>query len=322
MKLRILLTGRNGQIGADLEGLLALFGEVIALDITELDLANMDAVRRAVREHRPGLIVNAAGYTAVDKAESEPGLAQTVNAEAPGVLAEEARKIGAGIVHYSTDYVFDGSKGAPYVESDPTNPTSLYGRTKQAGERKIQEAGVPYLIFRTSWIYATRGRNFLLTILRLASEREELRIVNDQVGAPTWSRMVAAGTVQILSRVLSPERRLSRMQESSGVYHLTAAGQTSWYEFARAIVEECSAAAGLGPWFASATSGRPFAVKRILAISTSEYPTPARRPPYSVLSNARVAEVFGVRLPDWRTQLQLAIRDAKEQDFHHTLALR
>ncbi len=319
MRSRILLTGKNGQIGHDLQELLAPLGEIIGLDRTQLDLANLVAVRQAVRELRPRLIVNAAAYTAVDKAESEPTLAQVVNGDAPGIMAEEARRVGAGIVHYSTDYVFDGIKGEPYAETDETNPINVYGRTKLAGEWRIQEAGVPYLIFRTSWVYSTRGRNFLLTILRLASERKELRVVNDQIGAPTWSRMAAAGTVKILSLILSPNWELSRLEKLGGVYHLTAAGDTTWYDFARAILEGCSDSARLGSWFEAATPRGLLASRRLLPIATSEYPTPARRPPYSVLSNAKVRGAFDVQLPHWRTQLQLALGNQEAQDIQPAL---
>ena len=229
--------------------------------------------------------------------------ARTVNAEAPGILAEEAKTLGALLVHYSTDYVFDGSKGSPYEESDPPGPISAYGRTKLAGERAIQATGAAHLIFRTEWVYATRSRNFLLTILRLATQREELRIVDDQLGAPTWSRMIAAATARILER-----HTPSDLAERSGIYHLTAAGETTWYGFARAILEECADPARLGPWFAEATGGRPLIARHIVPIATSDYPTPARRPPYSLLSNDKLRRTFAIELPDWRTQLHWAMR--------------
>ena len=302
MKPRILLTGKNGQLGGELQTLLLRFGETIALGHAELNLADPDAVRRIVRESRPALIVNAAAYTAVDQAESDEATAHAVNAVAPGILAEEAKKLGALLVHYSTDYVFDGSKGSPYDESDPPGPLSAYGRTKLAGEQAIQATGAAHLIFRTEWVYATRGRNFLLTILRLTTQREELRIVDDQLGAPTWSRMIAAATARILERH-SP----SLLAERSGVYHLTAAGQTTWYGFARAILEECADPSRLGPWFAEATGGRPLVTQRILPIATSDYPTPARRPLCSVLSNNKLRRTFAIELPDWRAQLHWAM---------------
>jgi dTDP-4-dehydrorhamnose reductase len=188
---RILLTGKNGQVGWELQRTLATLGEVVTLDRQDLDLADPDSIRRVVREHKPNLIVNAAAYTAVDKAEEESDLAMVINGTAPGILAEEAKRLSAAIIHYSTDYVFDGSKNTPYTEEDAPNPLNVYGRTKLAGERAIQAVGAPYLILRTSWVYGMRGKNFLLTILRLARERNEIKVVNDQIGAPTWSRIIA-----------------------------------------------------------------------------------------------------------------------------------
>ncbi len=198
---RILITGTNGQVGFELLRSLAGLGTVIAAGRDELDLADPDAIRRTLRDTKPGLIVNAAAYTAVDKAEAEPELALAINGVAPGILAEEAKRLGAALIHYSTDYVFDGSKGAPYTEDDAPRPISAYGRTKLAGEHAIQAVGVPHLILRTSWVYGARGSNFLLTILRLAKEREELSIVDDQIGAPTWSRAIAMATAGILERL-------------------------------------------------------------------------------------------------------------------------
>jgi len=205
MKFRILLVGKNGQVGAELAIALPTLGEVIALDRQQLDLSKPDAIRRTIQAIRPALIVNAAAYTAVDQAEKEEAVAQALNVDAPALMAQEAKKIGAGIVHFSTDYVFDGSKRSPYVENDPSNPVSVYGKTKLAGEQAIQEVGVPHLIFRTAWVYGTRGRNFLLTILRLASQREELRIVHDQFGAPTWCREIARGTASVLGGLLADQ---------------------------------------------------------------------------------------------------------------------
>jgi dTDP-4-dehydrorhamnose reductase len=272
-----------------------------------LDLTDSDAIRRVVREWQPQLIVNAAAYTAVDQAENDRQVAHAVNAVAPRVMAEEARKVGAAIVHYSTDYVFDGCKSTPYQESDVPSPINFYGKTKLAGEEAIERAGVPYIILRTAWVYATQGNNFLLSILRLASQKEELRVVEDQIGAPTWSRMIAIGTTCILARMCSSEFGLSGARELSGVYHLTAAGQTSWYDFARAILEECSNSAQLGPWFAAATGGQPFVLRRIVPISSNDYLSLARRPAYSVLSNNKLRHRFGIILPHWRSQLHLAL---------------
>jgi len=298
MNLRIYLTGKNGQVGWELQRCLAPLGEVTAVDIDEVDLLNPEAIRQSLREARPHLIVNPAAYTAVDQAEKEPLLARAINAEAPGIMVEEAKRIGCAFVHYSTDYVFDGTKGSPYTEADNPCPISVYGETKLAGERTVQAAGIPHLILRTSWVYGTRGKNFLLTVLRLAAEREELRIVDDQVGAPTWSRMIAETTALILARTYSPESGLASLEELSGVYHLTAAGQTTWYHFTRAILED-PAARSLwpGPWVA----------KKVVPIRTEEYPTPAKRPVHSVLSNAKLQQTFGLTLPSWQTQLKMAL---------------
>jgi dTDP-4-dehydrorhamnose reductase len=313
MKPRILLIGKNGQVGAELAVALPTLGEVIALDRQELDLAKPDAIRRTIREIRPVLIVNAAGYTAVDQAEKEEALAQTLNADAPELIAEEAKKISAGLVHYSTDYVFDGSKHSPYDETDPPNPVSVYGKTKLAGEQAIQEVGLPHLILRTAWVYGTRGRNFLLTILRLASQREELRVVNDQFGAPTWCREIARGTTAILGRLLDDHGAALSLPETGGVFHMTAAGVTTWHDFAQAILDEASHTTSNPSWLPAATGGRNLIAKRITAITTAEYPTPARRPPYSVLSNSLLGQRFGVQLTPWRAQLHSAITDGQLQ---------
>jgi len=237
--MKILLLGKNGQIGWELRRTLAPLGELIALGRKELDLTFDKEIRRTVREIRPNLIVNAAAYTAVDKAEEEPGIAAVVNSIAPGILAEEAKRLNAGIVHYSTDYVFDGTKTEPYTEEDKPNPINMYGKTKLEGEKAVQAAGVPYLIFRTSWVYGLRGKNFFLAILRLAREKEELQVVDDQIGAPTWCRMIAEATAQVLAQIYSPLTSYS-FTEVSGIYHLTAGGQTSWYGFASAILDRIS----------------------------------------------------------------------------------
>jgi dTDP-4-dehydrorhamnose reductase len=302
MKPAILLIGSNGQVGRDLSEILPRIGEVTALDRQRLDLTQPEEIRRAIRTSRPGWIVNAAAYTAVDKAESEESLARAINAEAPRVMAEEARKIGACLIHYSTDYVFDGMKTTPYVEDDPANPQNAYGRTKLEGERAIRDSGAAYLIFRTAWVYATRGRNFLLTILRLATQREELRIVRDQLGAPTLSAEIAQATASVLAKISAGHPGAASLAEASGIYHMTAGGETNWYEFASAIVERAKTAPHLD-WLASATGGLPIITRRVIPIASSEYPTPARRPAYSVLSNARLSRVFSVQLPDAREQL-------------------
>jgi len=304
MKPKIMLTGKGGQVGSELRRFLPRLGDLAAPDRHELDLLDVDNIRRAVRDIRPQLIVNAAAYTKVDAAESDEANAHAVNTIAPAVLAEEAKKLGAAVVHYSTDYVFDGAKAAPYEEMDSANPISVYGKTKLAGEQAIRSTGVPHLIFRTAWVYATRGRNFLLTILRLATEKEELRIVRDQIGAPTWSREIAAATTKILAQVIERGSATSDFTEVSGTYHLTAAGETTWYDFARAIIEEASHTPQSIPWFAAATGGRRLATRYIIPITTQEFPTAAARPAYSVLSNSRLIQTFGVALPDWRAQMQ------------------
>jgi len=219
------------------------------------------------------------------------------------VMAQEAKKIGASLIHYSTDYVFDGSKTSPYTEEDPANPQNVYGKTKLEGDLAIQESGVPFMIFRIAWVYGTEGRNFLLTILRLATQREELRIVSDQFGAPTTSKEIAKATTQILSQIGAVGNDPFSLTGVSGIYHMTAAGETTWFDFAEAILEQSLTYDASTPWFAAATNGRPLIARKIIAIPTSEYPTPVRRPSYSVLSNERLFHTFSVRLPDWQTQL-------------------
>jgi dTDP-4-dehydrorhamnose reductase len=310
MKLKILLIGKNGQVGRELGRLLPSVGEVFALDRRQLDLLKPDDVRRTIREIRPQLIVNAAAYTAVDQAESDEPTARAINADAPLLMAQEAKKVGAALVHYSTDYVFDGLKTSPYCESDAPNPVSVYGKTKLAGELAIQEAGVPHLIFRTAWVYATHGRNFLLTILRLASEREELRVVSDQIGAPTWARELARATVAVIDRILRNHQNEFSSEGMTGIYHMTATGVTNWFAFAKAILGEASQSPIIPAWMAIATKGRPLITNQISAISTIEYPTAARRPAYSVLSNSLLDHTFDVQLRDWRS----ALHDAFESE--------
>jgi len=308
MNSRILLTGKTGQVGAELLALLPSIGEVAAFDRHELDLSSPDQIRRAIRDVRPTIIVNAAAYTSVDQAEKQEKQAHIINVEAPALMAEEAKKIGAALVHYSTDYVFDGSNSHPYHEADLPNPINAYGRTKLAGEVAIQAVGVAHLIFRTAWVYGTRGRNFLLTILRLATEREELKVVRDQFGAPTWSREIAKGTTNILTQL--SEQGQQAVSRVSGIYHMTAAGKTSWFEFAETILEKTSRLPRGIPWFETATKGQPLVARRVTAITTAEYPTPARRPAYSVLSNSHLKEIFGLELPDWKSQLASAIANS------------
>ncbi|MFM0285983.1 dTDP-4-dehydrorhamnose reductase [Paraburkholderia megapolitana] len=286
----ILLTGVNGQVGFDLQRSLQGLGKVVALDRNALNLDDLDQVRRVVREVKPGLIVNPAAHTAVDKAETEVDAAMRLNAETPGVLAEEAKRLGAALVHYSTDYVFDGTKDGAYVETDAVNPQNVYGKSKLAGEQAIAASGCAHLIFRTSWVYGTRGKNFLLTMLRLGAERSELSVVADQFGAPTWANTIAALSASVLSQAVVAGSG-DWWAEHSGVYHLTASGVTSWHGFAEAIFDF------------SNLEKKP-AVKPIPA---SSYPTPAARPGNSRMSNEKLADVFGVRAPDWRDALQLCM---------------
>ena len=304
MKPVILLTGKNGQVGGELLPFLPQLGKVVALGRDQLDLSKPDDISRTIREVRPQLIVNTAAYTAVDQAEADLAMAHAINAEAPRLMAEEARKIGAVLVHYSTDYVFDGAKRTPYDEADSANPMNVYGKTKFAGEQAIRTSGVTHLMFRTAWVYATRGRNFLLTILRLATEREELRIVSDQVGAPTCASDVAAATSKILTGICERNHGEFVFSEVSGTYHMSAAGQTTWYDFAKTVLEKAGATSQGLVWLAKATHGRQLIARRVVPISTEEFRSPTQRPVYSVLSNSRLIQTFGVALPDWHTQLQ------------------
>jgi dTDP-4-dehydrorhamnose reductase len=287
----IIILGKQGQVAWDLQVTLTTLGHVTILGSQELDLANPNRIRERVRQIQPDIIVNAAAYTAVDKAESEPDLCMAINATAPAILAELAREHQALLVHYSTDYVFDGTKTSPYLETDPTNPLSVYGASKLAGERAIIEVDCPHLILRTTWVYGNRGKNFLLTILRLAAERGELKIIADQFGAPTWSRAIASATAQIVAQC---HRDLLRQRSSiRGVYNLSAAGKTSWHGFASEIVTQ----------YRSQYPERHLAVQNIIPIPTSEYPTPAQRPTNSILDNSKILADFGVQLPDWQLSL-------------------
>ena len=300
----ILLTGKNGQVGRELATMLPAIGNVVAIGRDELDLSKPDDIRNLIRKINPQLIVNAAAYTAVDKAESEESLATAINAEAPGIMAEEAKKIGAALIHYSTDYIFAGLKTTPDNENDAPNPQSVYGRTKLQGEKAIQHADVDHLIFRTAWVYSGEGKNFLLTILRLATQREELRIVSDQIGAPTSSHEIATATTKILAELFSHDKRKHPLSKVSGTYHMSASGETSWAGFAEAILEHTRSHPPSAPWYTSATNNLPIVAKRVTHITTAEYPTPARRPAYSVLPNRSLAETFQTHLPDWRAQLR------------------
>lgn len=307
MKPRILLIGSTGQVGHELAGILPRVGEVIVPDRSAFDLMRPSDLTRLIQNVHPRMIVNAAAYTAVDLAEKEPDKARAINTEAPAVMAAEAEKLNALLVHYSTDYVFDGSKESPYAEDDPTHPLNVYGRTKLDGEIAIRNSGCEHLILRTAWVYATRGKNFLLTILRLASQREELRIVSDQLGAPTWAREIARATASMLERYAAVAAGDS---PATGTFHVTAGGTTNWHAFASAILEEAAKLPGANPWLNAALSGGSIITRRVTPIMTADYPTPARRPPYSVLSNQRLAATYRLQLPEWRDQLKAALASA------------
>ncbi len=285
---KILVTGSRGQVGWELLRTLSPLGHVQALSREDMDLSKADSIRRCVRNFSPDIIVNAAAYTAVDKAEGEEALAYAVNAIAPGILAEEALRLGSAIVHYSTDYVFDGKKTGPHREEDATNPLSAYGRTKLAGEEAVRNSGAPHFVFRTSWVYGVRGHNFLRTMLRLAKEKDELRIVSDQIGAPTWSRMIAEATSLVLAKCPDTDT----IREKGGVYHLSSGGSTSWFGFASAILKDSNVT--LHP------------------IPSEAYPLPAARPKNSLLSGEKLESVFGIRLPDWESSLALCRSDPGE----------
>ncbi len=294
---KILLTGKNGQVGWELQRTLATLGDVIAVGHHEMDLADPDSIRRVIGRVGPDLIVNAAAYTAVDKAESEPDLAMAINGIAPGIMAEEAKRLNATIIHYSTDYVFDGAGKHPYVEENAPNPLNIYGKTKLAGERAIQAAGVSHLILRTSWVYGTRGRNFLLTILRLARERGELKIVDDQFGNPTWSRVLAEVTAQMLAQYFSPRENNRNSVPTPGLYHVSSGGMTTWHGFSEAILK--------------AQVHRHFPVQ-LKPIKSSEYESPAKRPQNSCLSNEKFSSTFNLALPSWEKSLSMCMDEINE----------
>ena len=294
MSARILLTGASGQVGGELVRTLAALGEVVAPSRDELDMADGASVLKFVRDLRPRWIVNPAAYTAVDKAESEPELAYAINAEAVRAIGEGARQAGAAVIHFSTDYVFDGTGTEPYRETDATGPVSVYGASKLAGERALEETGAGYMIFRTSWVYGATGKNFLRTILKAARERDRLRVVADQHGAPTWSRDLARMTAHVMERVEESAGRrglAESMTEFQGVYHAAGAGETTWHGFAAeatARLREREPGAKLA---------------EVDAISTSEYPTPAKRPANSRMNCEKLRERFGWKMMDWRDSL-------------------
>lgn len=283
--VNIVVIGSTGQVGWELLRALGPLGVVTGLDFPDVDLSQPDSLRACFERIRPRVVVNAAAYTAVDRAESEPERVFQINAVAPGIFAEEARRHQALLVHYSTDYVFDGCKEAAYVEEDVPNPLGIYGRSKLDGDRAVQEVGGLHLIFRLCWVYGGRGQNFLRTMLRLATTREELRVVNDQIGCPTWSRMIAEATVQAVAQVL----RSREPEAFSGLYHLASTGRTTWHGFAEAIVDHLPESARRG--------------RAVTPIATAEYPTPVPHPANSVLNCDRLEMVFGLRLPDWRVSL-------------------
>jgi dTDP-4-dehydrorhamnose reductase len=284
--MKILLLGKNGQVGWELRRTLAPLGQVVAVDYPEINFTVPVMLRALVAAHDPSVVVNAAAYTAVDKAETEQELCQQINAVAPGVLAEAAKKVGALMVHYSTDYIFDGTNTLPYVETDAPNPLGAYGRAKLEGDRAVKASGANHLIFRLCWVYGARGQNFMLTMQRLARERETLRVVCDQFGCPTWSRMIAEATALALKQVLASTDRSA----FNGEYHLAAGGRTNWHEFASRIIELMPDAERK--------------CREVEAITTPEYPTPAKRPAYSVLDCGKLQKTFGLRLPDWKASLR------------------
>jgi len=297
---KILVTGGTGQVGGELAKSLAPLGEIVVPGRVEMDLSHAGSVRAIIRTVHPRWIVNAGAYTAVDKAESEPELAYAINAEAVRAIGEEARLIGAGVIHFSTDYVFEGTGSTPYIETDPTTPVSVYGASKLAGERALAESGAPHMIFRTSWVYGAQGKNFLRTILRLAREREVLRVVADQYGAPTWSRDLAKMAAHVMAQceVTAQERTLADvLAETSGVYHAAGSGETTWHGFAAEAVrleQERSPEARLA---------------KIESITTSEYPTPAKRPANSRLNCDKLARRFGWSMMDWRESLRQVLTE-------------
>jgi dTDP-4-dehydrorhamnose reductase len=296
--MRILLLGKNGQVGWELQRTIAPLGEVVALDQPEVDFTDLDGLRRVVRAHEPNLIVNAAAYTAVDQAESEPDLAMTVNGIAPGVLAEEAVRLKAGLVHYSTDYVFDGTKGKPYTEDDVPNPLNVYGETKLAGDLAIQESGCAYIILRTSWVYGSRGSNFFLTMLRLAQERDEIRVVCDQVGSPTWCGFIAETTTEILASLSRENGSLPTklMAEMGGLFNCSSSGEASWYNFAVAILGKVG-------------SNYSAVLASLEPIPSEQFPVAASRPRFSVLDNSKLYKSFGIRNSHWKDQLEVVLKN-------------
>lgn len=294
--MKILLLGKDGQVGWELQRALAPLGDVVACNRNEANLEQPESLRKLVQDHSPEVVVNAAAYTAVDRAESEPERAMRVNAEAVGVLAEEVKKQNSWLIHYSTDYVFNGVSQNAYFETDEADPQSIYGKSKRAGELAIEGTGCKHLILRTSWVYSVHGHNFVKTILRLAREKNELKVINDQIGAPTSAELIADITALLLYRLIYDPKLAAQV---SGTYHLTAGGETSWHGFARFIVQEAiSHGAALST-----------IAERVLPISTSEYPLPAKRPANSRLNTQKLCSTFGVTLPAWQIHTQRMITE-------------
>lgn len=290
--MKILLFGKGGQLGYELLRTLSPLGEVVALDYPEVDFTHPEQLPAIVKELQPYVIINAVAYTAVDRAEAEPQVANAINALAPGILAQAAREVGAGFVHYSTDYVFDGSKGSPYREEDEPSPVNTYGQTKLDGEVAVQQAGGAYWILRTSWVYSTRRDSFVTKVLRWSRTQPTLRMVTDQVGSPTWARMLAEVTAQALAQGMNDP--VGWVEETKGVYHLGGAGCASRYEWAKAILKH------------DPKRGEQI-VGEILPVTSSEFDTPARRPLFTALDNSRFEHVFHLCLPAWTESLQLAL---------------
>ena len=291
--MRILLIGKTGQVGWELNHSLSPIGTVFAMSREQMDLSKPETLSPVIQEIRPDIIVNAAAYTAVDKAETEPELAMTVNGIAPGVIAQEAQKIGAGIIHYSTDYVFDGKSTSPYKEEDPTCPLNEYGKSKLAGEKAVTQAGIPHIILRTSGVYGLRGTNFLLTMQKLAQTRKQIKVVDDQIGAPTWSKAIAEGTARILQQC-QIEGTINFAH--SGVFNMSCGGETSWFGFAKKIFDQ----SGL------------IEDTELIPIPSIEYPTPAVRPKNSLLSNTKLKQVFHHEMPHWQIALKECLNSAQQ----------
>lgn len=283
---KILILGSYGQVGWELRRTLSPLGQIIAHDRDTFDLTSIDFTRRSLQEIKPHVIVNAAAYTAVDKAETDQAACMAINAHAPQLLAEEAKKLNSLLIHYSTDYVFNGSSSHPYKEHDKPNPQNIYAQSKLAGDQAILSSGCPHVILRTSWVYGSRGHNFMLTMLKLAQQKDTLKIVDDQIGAPTWSRLIAESTAQVIARY----------QGQDGIYNLTSAGKTSWFGFAKAIFDLYSAKKGLK-------------IPQLISIPSSEYPVPAKRPQNSLLCHEKLQKTFNIRLPDWKDALEMCLEE-------------